>query len=167
MADAATAARPNLVEKKPASPRKRGTPEPAPVSMIPKVRQPDFEFPEDLPRYWWDNDPAKTLLLAALSSGFPPGERFSIDSVRHYPDESTDRELKKSVGGCIGQEAQGSKERGELTEFREARGMGGARLERDVRGFPGGMQKSLAPERQRAYGVAVEHFTTRMAEEFL
>lgn len=167
MADAATAARPNLVEKKPAPSRKRRMPASAPVSVIPKVRQPDFEFPEDLPRYWWDNDPAKTLLLAALSSGFPPGERFFIDSVRYYQDQITDPELKKAVRGFIGQEAHHSKEHGELNEFLEARGIGVARLEREIRGFLGWMKKNLSPERQLAHTVAVEHFTALMAEEFL
>ena len=66
-----------------------------PKDMIPKVRRPQFTFSEaeDLPRYWWDNDPVKTLLLAAMSASFPPGERFFIDSVRHYQDQITDPEL--------------------------------------------------------------------------
>lgn len=58
-----------------------------PPDMIPKVRQPNFDLAEDVPRYWWGNDPARTLLLAAMSSGFPPGERFFIDSVRYYQDQ--------------------------------------------------------------------------------
>ncbi|WP_421711893.1 hypothetical protein [Alcanivorax sp.] len=49
-----------------------------PKNMIPKVRRPQFAFSEanDMPRYWWDNDPAKTLLLAALSASFPPAGAF-------------------------------------------------------------------------------------------
>ncbi|MDX5299132.1 MAG: metal-dependent hydrolase, partial [Gammaproteobacteria bacterium] len=53
-----------------------------PAGMIPKVRRPDFIFPDDAPQWWWGHDPFRTLLLAALSAGFPPGERFFIDSVR-------------------------------------------------------------------------------------
>ena len=64
-----------------------------PAGMIPKVRRPEFDLAADTPMWWWDNDPFKTLLLAALSSGFPPGERFFIDSVRHYQSQITDPEL--------------------------------------------------------------------------
>lgn len=40
-----------------------------------KVRQMDFGL-KDIPEFWYDNDPFKTLLLSALSGGFPAGEHF-------------------------------------------------------------------------------------------
>ncbi|MED5389840.1 MAG: metal-dependent hydrolase [Pseudomonadota bacterium] len=137
--------------------------------MIPKVRRPQFAFSEaeDMPRYWWDNDPAKTLLLAALSASFPPGERFFIDSVRHYQDQITDPELKKAIKGFIGQEAHHSREHELMNGFLQERGVDLARLEREILGFMNLMRKYLSPERQLAHTVAVEHFTALMAEEFL
>ena len=140
-----------------------------PKNMIPKVRRPQFAFSEanDMPRYWWDNDPAKTLLLAALSASFPPGERFFIDSVRHYQDQITDPELKKAIKGFIGQEAQHSREQELMNGFLQERGVDLARLENEVLGFMNWMRKNLSPERQLARTVAVEHFTALMAEEFL
>ena len=140
-----------------------------PKNMIPKVRRPQFAFSEanDMPRYWWDNDPAKTLLLAALSASFPPGERFFIDSVRHYQDQITDPELKKAIKGFIGQEAHPSREHELMNGFLQERGVDLARLEREILGFMNLMRKYLSPERQLAHTVAVEHFTALMAEEFL
>ena len=140
-----------------------------PKDMIPKVRRPQFAFSEanDMPRYWWDNDPAKTLLLAALSASFPPGERFFIDSVRHYQDQITDPELKKAIKGFIGQEAHHSREHELMNGFLQERGVDLARLEREILGFMNLMRKYLSPERQLAHTVAVEHFTALMAEEFL
>ena len=140
-----------------------------PKNMIPKVRRPQFAFSEanDMPRYWWDNDPAKTLLLAALSASFPPGERFFIDSVRHYQDQITDPELKKAIKGFIGQEAHHSREHELMNGFLQERGVDLARLEREILGFMNLMRKYLSPERQLAHTVAVEHFTALMAEEFL
>ena len=140
-----------------------------PKNMIPKVRRPQFAFSEanDMPRYWWDNDPAKTLLLAALSASFPPGERFFIDSVRHYQDQITDPELKKAIKGFIGQEAHHSREHELMHGFLQERGVDLARLEREILGFMNLMRKYLSPERQLAHTVAVEHFTALMAEEFL
>ncbi|MGJ3255526.1 MAG: metal-dependent hydrolase [Alcanivorax sp.] len=140
-----------------------------PKDMIPKVRRPQFAFSEaeDMPRYWWDNDPARTLLLAALSASFPPGERFFIDSVRHYQDQITDPELKKAIKGFIGQEAHHSREHELMNGFLQERGVDLARLEREILGFMNLMRKHLSPERQLAHTVAVEHFTALMAEEFL
>jgi predicted metal-dependent hydrolase len=140
-----------------------------PKNMIPKVRRPQFAFSEanDMPRYWWDNDPAKTLLLAALSASFPPGERFFIDSVRHYQDQITEPELKKAIKGFIGQEAHHSREHELMNGFLQERGVDLARLEREILGFMNLLRKHLSPERQLAHTVAVEHFTALMAEEFL
>src|SRR5699024_8205450 len=100
--------------------------------MVPKVRQPEFEFADakDIPRYWWDNDPAKTLLLAALSASFPAGDRFFIDSVRHYQSQIEDPELMKAIRGFIGQEAHHSREHEVLNEFFHKQGIEVARLER-------------------------------------
>ena len=140
-----------------------------PKNMIPKVRRPQFAFSEanDMPRYWWDNDPVKTLLLAAMSASFPPGERFFIDSVRHYQDQITDPELKKAIKGFIGQEAHHSREHELMNGFLQERGVDLARLEREILGFMNLLRKHLSPERQLAHTVAVEHFTALMAEEFL
>lgn len=137
--------------------------------MIPKVRRPEFEFAksEDIPRYWWADDPAKTLLLAALSASFPAGERFFIDSVRHYQDQITDPQLQKAIRGFIGQEAHHSREHEEMNEFFQRQGINVARLEREVQWFMDVMRKRFSPERQLAHTVAVEHFTALMAEEFL
>ena len=137
-----------------------------PAGMIPQVRRPDFEFSADLPMWWYDNDPFKTLLLSALSSGFPPGERFFIDSVRHYQSQITDPELQKAIRGFIGQEGHHSREHLALNGFLQDRGINLARLEKEIADFMNVLRK-LSPERQLAHTVAVEHFTALMAEEFL
>ena len=138
-----------------------------PAMMIPTVRQPEFDLADDVPKYWWDNDPVKTLLLGALSASFPAGERFFIDSVRHFQGQINDPELKKAVRAFIGQEAHHSKEHKLLNGYLEERGVGLGRLDREIQGFMDWMRKNLSPERQLAHTVAVEHFTALMAEEFL
>jgi len=147
--------------------RSRSNKRTAPVTVIPEVRTPDFDFADDVPKYWWDNDPAKTLLLAALSASFPAGERFFIDSVRHYQSQITDPELQKAIRGFIGQEAHHSKEHKALNGYLEDKGIGLARLDREIQAFMNWMRKNFSPERQLAHTVAVEHFTALMAEEFL
>ncbi len=51
-------------------------------------RKMDFEFDPSMPRYWFDNDQFKTMLLTALSCTFPEGERFFVRSVRHFQKTS-------------------------------------------------------------------------------
>lgn len=138
-----------------------------PAGMIPEVRRPKFDLAANIPMWWWDNDPVKTLMLAAMSSGFPPGERFFIDSVRHYQNQITDPELQKAIRGFIGQEGHHSREHAALNGFLQERGINLARLDKEIQGFMNWMQKNLSPERQLAHTVAVEHFTALMAEEFL
>ena len=147
--------------------RSRSNKRAAPVTVIPEVRQPDFDLADDVPKYWWGNDPARTLLLAAMSASFPAGERFFIDSVRHYQVQISDPELKKAIRGFIGQEAHHSKEHQALNGYLENKGIGLARLDREVLAFMNWMRKNFSPERQLAHTVAVEHFTALMAEEFL
>lgn len=140
-----------------------------PANMIPRIRRPSFQFQnaEDIPRYWWHNDPVRTLLLAALSASFPPGERFFIDSVRHYQDQISDPQLKAAIKGFIGQEAHHSQEHKLMNGFLQERGVNLQRLEKEVQFFMDWMRKHLSPQRQLAHTVAVEHFTALMAEEFL
>ncbi|CBL44067.1 Predicted metal-dependent hydrolase [gamma proteobacterium HdN1] len=135
----------------------------------PKVRQPHFEFTEggDLPRYWWDNDPAKTLLLAALSATFPPGEKFFIDSVRHYQHQIKDLELLRAIKGFIGQEAHHSREHQLMNDLMQSRGIDLARFEREIQHFMDVLRERLSPERQLAHTVAAEHFTAMMADALL
>ena len=81
-----------------------------------KVRQMDFGL-KDIPEFWYDNDPFKTLLLSALSGGFPAGEHFFIHSIRHFQDQIKDPELRQAVRAFIGQEAHHSKEHDVLNDL--------------------------------------------------
>lgn len=132
-----------------------------------KVRRMDFEFSEDIPEYWFDNDPFKTLLLSAMSGGFPEGERFFIDSVRHFQDRISDPALKEAIRAFIGQEGHHSKEHKTLNDFLTRRGLPIDKIDRNVGKFMGWMRKNLSPERQLAHTVAVEHFTAILSECYM
>ena len=69
------------------------------------VRSMDFTFPDEIPEFWFSNNPLLTLLLTALSSAFPDGERQFIHSVRHYQNKIKDPILLQQVRAFIGQEA--------------------------------------------------------------
>lgn len=132
-----------------------------------KVRRMDFEFSDDIPAFWFDNDPLKTLLLSAMSGGFPEGERFFIDSVRHFQDRVSDPALKEAIRAFIGQEGHHSKEHKTLNDFLTRRGLPIDKIDRNVGKFMTWMRQNLSPERQLAHTVAVEHFTAILSELYM
>lgn len=132
-----------------------------------KVRRMDFSFDEDLPEFWYANDPYRTLLLASLSAGFPEGERFFIDSVRHFRDQIKDPALQKAISAFIGQEAHHSKEHEGLNALLRKRGYAVDKIDRGVGALMDVFRRRMSPERQLAHTVAIEHFTALMAEQFL
>ena len=83
------------------------------------VRRMAFAFTPDIPENWADDNPMVTALMAGLSAVFPPGERYFIESVRHYADRVRDPELKERIRGFIGQEANHSKEHSAFNRFLE------------------------------------------------
>ncbi|MEM8120237.1 metal-dependent hydrolase, partial [Morganella morganii] len=76
----------------------------SPVRANFPVRRMDFSFSET-PKYWWDGQPFMYQFMNNLSSLFPYGEKFFVDSVRAVRDRLEDPQLKKDVSAFIGQEA--------------------------------------------------------------
>ena len=75
-----------------------------------KPQRMGFEFGEQVPRYWVDNNYLISHTMNALSVLFPEGEQFFVDSVRAFRDQIQDKKLKEDVRGFIGQEAMHSLE---------------------------------------------------------
>lgn len=131
------------------------------------VRRMDFTFDEQVPRYWADNSPYLTHMLNALSATFPVGERFFVETVRHYRDRITDPQLKKEVSAFIGQEAMHAKEHESYNDYADAHGFDLKGIEAELGGRIEFIKSNLPPERQLAITCALEHFTAIMAEAML
>src|SRR4051794_41543154 len=77
-----------------------------PERTVPTRRISFEESLQNLPKHYAaDGDLIQSHIAANLSSVFPDGEDFFVRSVRHFRDQITDPELKRQVGGFIGQEA--------------------------------------------------------------
>lgn len=75
-------------------------------SLLPVVRK-DLDFHlNEIPRFWFGNDPFKTRLFDALSLTFPDGERYFIQCVRLFKEQIQEPELAERVKCFIQQEAQ-------------------------------------------------------------
>ncbi len=131
------------------------------------VRRMDFEFDDRIPHCWVRGEPFLTLLMTALSGSFPDGERFFVESVRHYRDQILDPKLKEDVRAFIGQEAHHAKEHNALNAFLTRKGLPVDRIERIVRYGLGLRQQRLSPARQLAMTCANEHFTAILADMLL
>ena len=139
---------------------------PAGTPGIP-VRRMDFHFDEDIPLYWFDNNPFLTMLLTGLSCVFPEGERMFMRSVRHYQDRISDPELQKAVRAFIGQEAHHGKEHEAFNAFMAGKGLPIAKLMEFVRIGIAREESFLSKERMLAKTCALEHFTAMFAEQIL
>ncbi len=68
------------------------------------VRRLAFDFAR-VRRHWFGGDAFQSHLLHALSLTFPDGERFFMDSVRHYLDRLDSPALRHEVSRFLAQEA--------------------------------------------------------------
>lgn len=131
------------------------------------MRTPSFEFGSDIPDFWYDNDPFKSMLLSALSTVFPDGERFFIDAVRYYQPQIKDAELQQAIRLFIGQEAHHGKEHRLMNDFLRDKGLPVTAIEQVVKRGTQMYRTYFSHERQLAQTVALEHFTAIMAEYLL
>jgi len=132
-----------------------------------QVRKPEFNFDDTIPEFWWHDDARLTVLLASLSATFPEGERFFIESVRHYKDQISDPGLKKSIQDFIGQEAQHSLAHRQMNGFLEERGYPLSKIDAAVKRGMKFLRRRLSPARQLAHTAALEHFTAILSENVI
>jgi len=137
-------------------------------SMLPVRRNLKFRLPADRIVNWHEaGGPHIGLFMNTLSLFFPVGERFFMDSVRHYRDRITDPELKQAVTAFIGQEAMHGREHQEYNEALFAAIPQTVGMERTVARFLGFLQRHLAPSLQLSTTIALEHFTAILADALL
>ncbi|MFX9799513.1 metal-dependent hydrolase, partial [Acinetobacter baumannii] len=85
-----------------------------------------------IPMDWFGGDPFKSMVLTALSATFPEGERFFVDSVRHY-QKDVSPVLARQVSGFIGQEAHHGREHDAFNAFMQRKGLPMDRIDAFVR----------------------------------
>ena len=132
-----------------------------------RPRQMDFHFPDPLPRWWFDDNPYITHFLNALSAVFPEGERFFIETVRHYQDQIKDPDLQKEIRGFIGQEAHHGNQHEHFNDLVEKQGLPMGRISNYVKRNLARTREFLSAEERLAITIALEHFTAILAHQVL
>jgi uncharacterized protein len=141
----------------------QSTPLPKGVEIKPRRMHFAYEKSAD---YWAADNAVFTRFMEALSMLFPEGERFFVESVRHYRDAIVDPTLEKQVVAFAAQEGMHAAEHhkynlraaGPLTDRFEA--IAGHLRHPFAR-------RVLSPMNRLAITVALEHFTAIMADELL
>ena len=109
-------------------------------------------------------DLIQSHLAASLSAVFPDGEDFFVRSVRNFRDQITDPELKRQVGGFIGQEAVHGREHRAFNRRLDQLGYPTKRFERITKKGLAIRERFLSPKSNLAATAALEHFTATLAE---
>ena len=138
---------------------------PAPQASFP-VRRMDFSF-ADSQKYWWNGNPFMTQFMNNLSSLFPYGEKFFVDSVRGVREQIKDPQLQKDISAFIGQEAMHSKEHATYNEYAQNHGIDLHRLELRIKVLLEWVTRCTSKKQRLAATCALEHFTASMAEQLL
>lgn len=135
-----------------------------PAQVTIKPQRMDFDF-QDVPRHWFDDNPVLTHFLNALSLTFPEGERFFVESVRHFRNQVTGKERQEEISGFIGQEAMHSKEHDTFNALLTAQGFGKQAKagEKLALFFLNGARRFLGKRQQLAVTAGLEHVTAIMA----
>lgn len=130
------------------------------------VRRMDFGFNE-VPKYWFHDDPFLTHFLTSLSSLFPEGEFFFVTSMRNIRDQIDDPVLQKEISAFIGQEAMHSKEHKAFNDYATAHGIDVDYMHRRVGKLLKFGHKVLSHKQQLAVTCALEHFTATIAKQLM
>lgn len=136
---------------------------------VPPVIQRDiaFEFADVDWQHWHPGGPHVSHFFNGMSAFFPEGERFFIESVRHYRDRLSNPSLLEDVRGFIGQEAMHGREHRAYNAALAAAGYDTPRLEARAVRLLDRARRWLTRPHQLAITICLEHYTAIMAEALL
>jgi hypothetical protein len=132
------------------------------------ARRKSFDLEAALATDWHDGSAFITAWFNAMSMLFPLGEKFFIDSVRHFTQEIADPRLLGEISAFQAQEATHRRHHQTYNERLCAiRGYDLERIERDERERIAWANRELSPRRRLAGTTASEHLTAILAHEML
>ncbi|MCK0155387.1 metal-dependent hydrolase [Alcanivorax sp. S6407] len=136
------------------------------IQVDPIRRNLKFGLPKDQALSWNPAGLHVTQFFNTLSIFFPAGERFFIQSVRHYRKEIVGDELKEQISAFIGQEGFHTREHEEYNEALVAAGMPVEAMDKLVVNLLE-LVKKTPRSFQLAATVALEHLTAVLGDVLL
>jgi hypothetical protein len=138
-------------------------PTPADLSITPRDRR--FGRKQATPRLWHGGRVEATAIYNALSTTFPVGEAFFVESVRKFRDGAPPR-LAEEIKAFTTQEAIHSREHDAFNRRAADAGYDLSKLEAQVN-YRLSVTRSKPPIVSLAATMALEHFTAILAHELL
>ena len=126
-----------------------------------------FDLKGLTPSTWHPDGAHVSHFFNAMSIFFPEGEKFFINSVRHYQHKVTDPKLQEEVKGFIGQEAMHGREHRVYNAWLEEHGYPANRLEQGVIKLLKFVTQTTTRGHQLGATIALEHLTAIMADNVL
>ena len=139
------------------------TPSPAGLSITPRDRR--FGRDSAAPRLWHGGRVEATAIYNALSTTFPKGEAFFVESVRAFR-EGAPPKLAEEIKGFTTQEAIHSREHDAFNKRAETSGYDLSKLEERVE-LRLAITRGRPPIVSLAATMALEHFTAILAHQLL
>lgn len=134
---------------------------------IPKRRNYKADLNVSRVTNWNKNGKLVTHYMNGLSPLFPFGERFFLDSVRHYRSRIKEDWLKESVDGFIGQEVMHGKMHDQYDDALRLSGLPSDAIENYTKNGLKLITKITSPKLRLALTCAAEHYTSTMAKHLL
>jgi predicted metal-dependent hydrolase len=122
---------------------------------------------DQIETYWFDNDPFKSRFFDALSTLFPDGERFFIETARVYRDQVTDPKLKAELAAFVRQEGHHGKLHAKYNHHLQQQGLNTEAIFERNRKILGRYKRWLSPKSALAITCALEHLTAIMGQRFM
>lgn len=138
-----------------------------PTAPMPVRRDLHFPFPPQRIRDWHGEGVHVSQFFNTLSLYFPEGEKFFIQSVRHYRDRISDPVLQEAVTAFIGQEAMHGREHRVFNSLMADAGLPAARIEAFTIQRLKMAHRIFSPSMQLSMTIALEHLTAIMAADLL
>ena len=137
-----------------------------PADLSIPVRDLHFSEKDALrPRWWNHGDPVPTAFFNALSCTFPAGEKFFMDSVRHFRRDAPEP-LRSQIAAFLAQEAVHSREHSAFNALAADSGYAIAKLENRTKRVLD-RARTRSDVEQLAGTCALEHFTAILAHHLL
>ncbi|CBL45295.1 Predicted metal-dependent hydrolase [gamma proteobacterium HdN1] len=131
-------------------------------------RKVKFGFSEkNTSKYWHNNSPFVSFFWSAMSTAFPEGELFFMDTGRYFKDEINNPELKATVEEFIRQEAHHTYQHKRLNNMMVEHGFDMHKYENWFGMWLRGVRKVLPKKLQLSVSMALEHFTANFAHQYL
>jgi uncharacterized protein len=138
------------------------------IGPVPEVRNLQFPVGEHIARFWHGEQKSVTQFYNNLSVFFPEGERFFIQSVKHYRDAiKDDAQLSAEARAFYAQEGIHSREHVRYNQMLRAQGYPIDAMEARITRVLAFVTRINPPRMRLAVTCALEHFTALMADLLL